>query len=94
QDDVRLAEEGLGQQHLHLLLGGQRAHLAVQNVLGQSQALDQAAHVALRLPAVHVGKLRLQFAGLHTVGVGEVLLGVEGVLLLHDIVEPLVAHDD
>ena len=94
QDDVRLAEEGLGQQHLHLLLGGQRAHLAVQNVLGQSQALDQAAHVTLRLPAVHVGKLRLQFAGLHTVGVGEVLLGVEGVLLLHDIVEPLVAHDD
>ena len=94
QDDVRLAEQRLGQQDLHLLLGGQRAHLAVQDVLGQPQALDQAAHVALCLPAVHIGELRLQLAGLHAVLVSEVLLGVEGVLLLHDVVEPLVAHDD
>ena len=61
---------------------------------GEAQALDQAAHVALGLPAAHLGKLRLQLAGPDAVGVGEVLLLVQGVLLLHDVVEVLVAQDD
>ena len=94
EDDVRLSEEGLGQQHLHLLLGGEGAHLAVQNVIGEAKALDQAGDVALSLPAAHLGEFRLQLAGPDAVGVGEVLLLVQGVLLLHDVVEVLVAQDD
>ena len=95
QDDVRLAEQGLGQQHLHLFLGGQAGHVAVEDIVGaRPRPWMSRAASDLGLPAAHLGELRLQLAGLHAVLVGEVLLFVEGVLLLHHVVEPLVAHDD
>ena len=92
QDDVRLAEQCLGQQHLHLFLGGQAGHFAVQNIVGEAKALNEPGHVGFGLPAAHFGKFSLQLAGLHAVLVGEVLFFIEGVLLLHHIVKPLVAH--
>ena len=94
EDDVRLSEQSLGQQHLHLLLGGQGGHLGIENVIGQSQTLDQAGDIGFGLPATHLGKLGFQLTGLDTVLVGEVLLLIEGILLLHHVVEVLVAHDD
>ena len=94
QDDVRLAEQRLGQQHLDLFLGGEAGHFAVQDLVGKAQALNQAGDVALSLPAPHLGELRFQLRGLHAVLVGEILLFIEGILLLHDVVEVLVAHDD
>ena len=94
QDDVRLAEQCLGQQHLHLLLGGEGGHLTVQDVVGEAQALDQPGDVALGLPASHLRELSLQLGGPDAVLIAEVLFFVEGVLLLHDVVEVLVAHND
>ena len=92
QDDVRLAEQRLGQQHLHLFLGGQAGHFAVQNIVGEAKALNEPGHVGFGLPAAHFGKFGLQLAGLHTVLVGEVLFFIEGILLLHHVIEALVAH--
>ena len=92
QDDVRLAEQRLGQQHLHLFLGGQAGHFAVQNIVGEAKALNEPGHVGFGLPAAHFGKFGLQLAGLHAVLVGEVLFFIEGVLLLHHVIEALVAH--
>ena len=62
--------------------------------VGKAQSLKQAAGVGLCLPAVHLGKLRLQLAGAHAVLVGKVLLFIQGVLFLHDVVQALVAHND
>ena len=94
QNDVGLAEEGLGQHHLHLFLGCQAGHLAVEQIQTQPQALNQAPGVGLRLPAVHIGKLRLQLRGPDAILVGEVLLLVEGILLLHDLIQSGVALDN
>ena len=59
-----------------------------------AEALQELGGVGFGLPAVQLGEFGLEFAGAEAVFLGEVLLFVEGVLLLHDIVEVLVAHDD
>ena len=59
-----------------------------------AQPLQKTAGVGLGLPAVQLGELDLQLGGQHTVLVAEILLGVERVLLLHNIVQAAVAHDD
>ena len=63
-----------------------------QNIVGEAKTLNEPGHVGFGLPAVHFGKFGLQLAGLHAVLVGEVLFFIEGVLLLHHVIEALVAH--
>ena len=94
QQDVRIAEQGLGQQHLHLQPGVQGGHVVGMELGAHAQALEDAAGVALGLPAAQLGVLLLQLAGADAVGLGHLLLGIEGLLLLADVVEALVAHDD
>ena len=60
----------------------------------QPQPLEDAGGVALGLPAPQLGKFLLQEAGLDAVLLGHFLLGVEGVLLLADVIQSLVAHND
>ena len=93
QDDVRAAEQGLGQQHLDLFAVGDGAHLLIQDGLRQAQPLDQAGGVGFRLPAAHLGVLALQLGGADAVLVGEIFFGVQGVLFLPHLVQPFVAHD-
>ena len=94
QQDVRIAEQGLGQQHLHLQPGIQGGHGALVVLGAHAQALEDAAGVALRLPAAQLGELLLQLAGPDAVLLRHLLLLVEGVLLLADVIQALVAHDD
>ena len=46
------------------------------------------------MPSVHLGELALQLGGLDAVLLGEVFLHVDGVLLLHNLIETLVSHDN
>ena len=94
EDDVWLSKEGLGQEDLHLFLGGKAGHGVVEDALREAQSLDEAAGVGLRLPAAHLGVLGLQLAGPDAVLVGEVGLFVEGVLLPLHFIEPGIAQDD
>ena len=91
---VGVAEQSLGQQHLHLQTGVQGGHVVVVEIGADAKALENAGRVALGLPAAQLGILLFQLAGQHAVLVGHLLLGVQGFLLLADIVETLVAHDD
>ena len=93
-DDVGLAEQGLREEHLHLQARVGIAHEVVVQLDRDAETLQEFGGVGFGLPAVQLGKLGLQFAGAEAVFLGEVLFFIEGVLLLHDIVEVLVAHDD
>ena len=91
---VGAAEQRLGQQHLHLQAGVQGRHIVVVQVGADAQTLEDPAGVGLRLPDAQLGILLLQLAGPHPVLVGHLLLGVQGLLLLADVIQALVAHDD
>ena len=94
KDDVRLTEQSLRQKYLNLFLFHQGVHSAVQNVVGKPQTLDQAADVGLRFPTVHFRELAFQLRCANSVFIGEIFLGVQGVLLFHDVIQTLVSHDD
>ena len=94
QEDVRISEQRLGQQHLELVAGLELAHHHGMFFRGNSQPRQQGSGVAFRVPAVHFGKLAFQLRGLFAVRLAEVRLGVQRVFLFHDVIKPLVAHDD
>ncbi len=64
-------------------------------VLGvHPQAVKQVGCVGLGLPAVHLGEFRFQVRGPDAVGIAEVFLHIDGILLLHHVVQMLVAHNN
>ena len=72
QQDVRAAEERLGQQHAHLLAGFEVSlHLLWRELVGTPRPAEQRRRLRLGLVAVHVGELGLQLAGAHAVRFGE-----------------------
>ncbi len=93
QDNVRVAKKGLGQQHLHLLGAGQGGHDRVMELRLDPQPVQQVGGIGLGLPAVHGGELALQLRCLDAVLVGEILLRIDRVLLLHDLIKAGIAHD-
>ena len=63
--DVRLAEQRAGEQHLDLISVAEVLHLGVQNgVRVQSQTVEQTARLGLGVPAVHLGKFGFQLGSL------------------------------
>ena len=94
EDYVGISEQALRKQNLDLLVTGQGIHLLVENLLRQTQTLYQLGSVGLSLPAVQLCELGLQLGSAGAVLLGEILLGVERVLLLHDVVQALVAEDN
>ena len=92
QEVVGLAKEGLRQHDAHLLLTAEFAHqFAVQFVL-DAQAAQERGSIVLGSIATDVRKLILQFGHEDTILVGEILLGIEFVALLHDVPHDGVAH--
>ncbi len=94
KQDVRIAKQGSSQQDLDPLRAVQAAHLGIVKGRIDTKAVQQCLCVGLRIPSVHLGKFGLQLAGLDAVLVGEVFLCIEGILLLHDLIQAGVAHDD
>ena len=94
QQNVRVAEQCLCQQHLELFAALQVAHEGIVHFRRQTQAGQQSSRIAFCVPAVQLGKFALQLGSLFAVCFGEVRLGIQGILFLHDIVKALVAHDD
>ncbi len=58
-DDVRIAEQSLGQQHLHLQTGIGVRHLVIVQLRADAKALQKPGRVGLGLPAPQLGELRL-----------------------------------
>ena len=93
QEDVRVAEQGLGQQHPDLVGVLQLLHLLLAQILGDAEAGEQHRGITLRIIAVHLAEFDLQVAHPDAVGLGQFRLGVEGLALDHHLVEAGMAHD-
>ena len=94
KQDVRIAEQGSCQKDLDLLGAGQLLHQYLVKFCRNSQPVQEGLRVGLRLPAVHLGKFRLELRCPHAVLIREIRLRVEGILLFADLIQPSVALDD
>ncbi len=94
QQDVRLPEQSLCQQHLDLFPAFQLAHRDAVQLGGDAKPLQQAPGIRFGLPAVHLGELPFQFGGKLPVRIRKVRLFIERILLFHHLIKPRVAHDD
>ena len=59
-----------------------------------AEAREELGGVALGVPSVEFGKFLFKFGSAYAVFVGEVGLGVEGILFLHDVPQHGVSHED
>ena len=94
QQDIRISEERLREQHLDLERSLQRPELAVVQLRIDAKSREQRLRVGFRLPAVHLRELALELGSPYAVLVGKVFFGVNGVLLFHHLIEPGVPEDD
>ncbi len=94
QQDIRIAEESLRKKDLDLLRTVKSSHLSVMQLPVDAESVQQRLCVGLRLPAVHLGEFSLQLRRTDSVLIRKVLLRVDRVLLLHDLVEAAVSHND
>ena len=94
QQDIRISEQRLRQQHLNLLAAVQLAHLLMLKVEADAKTGQDHFRVALGVPAVQLGEFALQLAGAFAVRIGKLFLGVEFILFLHDLIQALMPHDD
>ena len=94
EEDVRIAEERLGHEDADLFAVGQVLHERSVLCRGDPQLAQQLGGLGFGVPAVQVGERGLQLTGAHAIGLAEVWLRIERVLLHHQRVQDLVAHDD
>ena len=92
--DVRLAEKRLCQQNFNLQARVGVPHQIIVQLNRDAKTLKQTRRIGFGLPAVKLGKFRLQLAGAQAVFFSEVLFFVEGILFLHNVIQVLVAHND
>ena len=94
QYNIRISEQALCEKHLDLFVTGEGIHLLGEYLLGKSQSLYKLGSIGFRLPAVELSEFRLQLGSAGAVLLGEILLGIECVFLLHDVVKALVAENN
>ena len=63
-------------------------------ILLDTETAQEGCRLALSVPPIEVGKLLLQLSYLDTIFVGKVFLSVDSVLLLHDLPELVMPHQD
>ena len=63
-------------------------------ILLDAETAQEGCRLALSVPPVEVRKLLLQLSRFDTILIGKVLLSVDSVLLLHDLPELVMPHQD
>ena len=94
QQDIRVAEQGSGQQDLYLFTAGQLLHEQIMFFRLNAQSVQERFRIGLGFPAVHFRKFRFQLAGPDAVFIGEILLCIKRILLPHDLKQACIAHHD
>ena len=93
QQDIRVGEQGLGQQHPQLQARGDFAHGTEVQFRADAGAQQDLAGAALRGVAIHLGEVGLQLRDFHAVLVGHLRQAVDAVALLLYRPQLGVAHD-
>ncbi len=91
---LRMPEQGLREEHAHLLAALELGHLAVVQGVGDVQALEQDGGVAFGRVPVLFAHDALELAEAHAVLVGHGGLGIEELAFLEGLPQPVVAHHD
>ena len=94
QQDVRIGEQRLGEQHAQLPARRHRAHGALVLLQRNIQPEQQLAGAGLGGVAVQLGEVHLQVRDLHAVFLAHLRQRVDAVALLLDPPQLVVAHDD
>ena len=94
EEEVRLAEEGLGQEHLHLFGTAEVADIHIMQVLGNAKVAEKFSGIAFSSPSPHFPILRLQIRRTQAFFLSGIRVHVDRVLFLRDGIHLLVPHDD
>ena len=94
EEVVWVTEESLRQHHAHLLCVGKLTYELVVAIFLYAKVLKQLGSIALCLPTVHLGKLKLQFCCEVTILFCHLWLRVEALALLHVFPQWLMAHQN
>ena len=92
QQDVRIGEQRLRQQHAQLEAGRDFAHRPVVQLDRDAHAEQQLAGARFGGVAVVFGELRFQIGGAHVVFLGGIRIGVDRIALRHRLPHLGVAH--
>ena len=94
KQNVRITKQCLRKQDLYLLIGRKLAHHHRMCLGRNAKTIQKRSSIRLSLPAVHICKLFLKLCGTDTVLVREIRLCVDGILLLHDLIQTLISHNN
>ena len=92
QQDIRVGEERLRQEHPELVAGRDIGHRSVMQPLLDLDAEQQLARARLGRVSIELGNLRLQLRRMQIIGVACVGVGIDRVALLQHVPESLVTH--
>ena len=81
QKDIRVSEQRARQEDLDFLVSGQLLHQGMVLLGGDPQSVQERLGVGLRLPAVHLSKLRLELRRADAILIRKVRFRVQRVLL-------------
>ena len=93
QQGLRIPKQRLRQQHPNLLPALQLAHLALVQLIGNVQPLQQHRRIRLRLVPILVADNAFKFAQPRPVCIRHLRLLVDDLALFHRRPQRLVAHD-
>ena len=92
--NVRITEQCLCKEHLDLDAVLQLAHHFVMILCTYTKTVKECLGISLCVPSVHLGKFSLELGSSYTVFISEIFFSVDCILLLTDLVQSLVTHDN
>ena len=92
QQNIRIAEKCLCKKHLNFHIRRKLRHFEIVIFVAYAELIEHKFGVALGIPAIQIGKLRLKLACLDAVFLGEILLGIKRVLFLHNFDKSRISH--
>ena len=93
QQNVRISEKCLCKKNLDFHTTGQVSHLCIVEFSVNSKTVQKSSSIGFCFPSVHLCEFTFKLAGTDSVFVGKILLGVNGFLLFHDLIETKVTHN-
>ena len=93
KQDVRIAEQGLGQKHFDLQCTIQIVHGLIVKFGVHAQTIEKVRGVGFCFPAIHLREFGLEVSSLDAVFIRKILFHINGIFFFHHLIQPGIAHD-